>query len=149
MIVRKMLANELDTTFMLFNNYYKDEIVEINPNLFQDYDENSMVETIRNHSISYEMFWANAYEGQRPVGFIGGFLSACPWNKQLVFANISYIYLLKSHRNKENLKMLMDEFNAWAKLINAVRAISTDNEIFAESFKQMEYTSEMLMTKEL
>ena len=144
-----MMAHELDATFLLFNSYYKDEINELNPALFADYDENSMVDTIRNHSISYEMIWMNAYEGQRPVGFIGGFISACPWNKELVWANISYIYLLPSHRNKTNLTLLLEEFYAWAKLIKAVRIISSDNEIFAESFEQLEYTSEKLMTKEL
>jgi hypothetical protein len=148
-IVRKMLPTELDATFLLFNNYYKDEIVEINPAMFSNYDENSMVETIRQYAVSYENVWFNAYEGQRPVGFIGGHMTACPWNNQLVFANISYIYLLPSHRNKQNFNLLLDEFNAWAKVINAVRIISTDNEIFQPSFEQNEYTLVQLMTKEL
>lgn len=149
MIVRQMLPYELDGTYLLFSNYYVGEIIERNPGMFQDYDENSMVEAIRQYASNYKYIWFNAYEGQRPVGFIGGFMAECPWNKTLVFTNISYIYLLPSHRNKENFNQLMDEFIAWSKLAKAVRIMSTDNDIFQSSLEQLEFTSEKLMTKEL
>jgi GNAT superfamily N-acetyltransferase len=144
-----MLPYELDGTYLLFSNYYVGEIIERNPGMFQDYDENSMVEAIRQYASNYKYIWFNAYEGQRPVGFIGGFMAECPWNKTLVFTNISYIYLLPSHRNKENFNQLMDEFIAWSKLAKAVRIMSTDNDIFQSSLEQLEFTSEKLMTKEL
>jgi len=149
MIVRTMLPHELDSTYLLFSNYYVDEIIERNPGMFQDYDENSMVEVIRQYASNYKYVWFNAYEGQRPVGFIAGFMMECPWNKTVVFANISYIYLLPSHRSPQQFNQLLDQFTAWAKSIHAVRIVSTDNDIFGSSFEQLEFTSEKMMTKEL
>ena len=124
-IVRKMLPTELDATVILFN-YYRDEAIEALPIIAEQYDENSMVETIRNYAISYETIWLNAYEGQRPVGFVGGYMTQCPWNNQLVTANIAFIYLLTSHRTLENFRQLLNEFEAWARLIKATEITAGD-----------------------
>jgi len=114
MIVRRMQAHELDATMILFN-YYRDEAIEALPRIADEYDENSMVMTVRSYASHAEYCWFNAYEGQRPVGFIAGVLTPCPWNKDLIIAHISFVYMLPSHRSLANFKQLMQEFEGWAK----------------------------------
>ena len=118
MIVRKMLPQEFDSTITLFG-YYRDEAILAMPIIEEQYDENSVIDTIKQHASHWEYCWFNAYDGQRPVGFIAGYLSSCPWNKAIVTANISFIYLLESHRNMDNFKQLMKHFTEWALLVEA------------------------------
>lgn len=114
MIVRQMQSSELDSTMVLFN-YYKDEAIESLPKIAEEYDDNSMLETVRNYAIRPATCWFNSYEGSRPVGFIAGGLVPCPWNKKLVSAHISFVYMLPSHRSLESFKQLMQAFEEWAK----------------------------------
>lgn len=125
MIVRKMRPDEFDATITLFN-YYFDEAVESIPKMAEEYDENSILETIRKFATNYEYCWFNAYVNQRPVGFIAGYLTACPWNNQLVYANIGFVYLLEGHRNLDNFRELYTEFESWAKLANAYEITAGD-----------------------
>lgn len=152
MIVRKMQAHELDATMILFN-YYRDEAIEAIPRIAEEYDENSMIETIRTYASKYEYVWFNAYEGQRPVGFIGGYLTENPWNHSLVTANISFVFLLKSHRTLENFKMLMAKFEEWARLCEAVEISAGDIGIdiprSQKLYEHFDFKPLLLMTKEL
>ena len=125
MIVRKMMPHELDATVILFN-YYRDEAIESIPRIADEYDENSMVETIRLYATNYEYIWLNAYEGQRPVGFIAGVLTPCPWNQKLVAAHISFVYMLESHRSLANFKQLMQSFEEWAKTCHCYQITGGD-----------------------
>lgn len=118
MNIRKMHPNEFDATMTLFN-YYFDEAVESIPRMAEEHDENSILETIRKFATNFEYCWFNAYDGQRPVGFIAGYMTQCPWNSSLVYANIGFLFLLPSHRNWENLRALYDEFEKWARTIDA------------------------------
>lgn len=151
MVVRQMQPNELDATYLLFN-YYADEAAEKVPGFAEAYDENSMVETIRLYATNYEYIWFNMYEGQRPVGFIGGFMSLCPWNKQLVLANIGFVYLLPSHRNMDNFKQLLKKFEEWAKTINAYQITAGDIGIDIERsrtlYEYFGFKPVLLMVKE-
>ena len=62
----------------------------------EEWDEDSVIQTVRQFSIDYNYFWFNAYEGQRPVGFIAGFATPTLWNNQRIDAHIALIYLLDS-----------------------------------------------------
>ena len=53
------------------------------------------------------------------MGFVSGYLSECPWNRQRVEANIAFIYLLDSHKNMENFRELIAAFEEWAKTCKA------------------------------
>jgi len=125
MIVRQPQPHEFDSTMILFN-YYRDEAIENIPRIADEYDENSMIATIRTYIANHEYIWFNAYEGQRPVGFIAGYMSLVPWNDQLVVANIAFTFLLPSHRNMDNFSMLMKEFEGWARNINAYQITGGD-----------------------
>lgn len=152
MIVRKMLATELDSTMILFN-YYRDEAIEAIPRIEEEYDENSMVNTVRTFASKYQYCWFNAYEGQRPVGFIAGYISECPWNSAIVTANIAFVYMLESHRTLDNFKQLMKEFTAWARLCEAKEITAGDIGINVERsqklYEHFGFKPILLMSKEL
>lgn len=136
MIVRQMQPYELDATMILFN-YYRDEAIEAMPKIADEYDDSSMLETVRNYAIKNTAVWFNAYEGSRPVGFIAGALVPCPWNKKLVAAHISFVYMLPSHRSLENFKQLMQAFEEWAKLCECYQITGGDIGINIERSKKL------------
>lgn len=136
MIVRKMLPEEFDITVNLFG-YYRDEAIESLPQIADEYDENSVIATIRQYASHWEYCWFNAYEGQRPVGFIAGYASACPWNQNKISANIAFIYLLDSHKNLSNFKLLLDKFEEWARVIKASEITAGDIGINPERTRKL------------
>jgi GNAT superfamily N-acetyltransferase len=152
MIVRTMHPHEIDSTMVLFN-YYRDEAIEAMPKIADEYDENSMVQTVRTYSSNYEYCWFNLYEGQRPVGFVAGYLSECPWNVELITANIAFIFVLPSHRNMATFKQLLDRFTEWAKLCSAKEItagdIGIDIERSRKLYEHFGFTPVLLMNKEL
>jgi GNAT superfamily N-acetyltransferase len=152
MIVRKMLPQEFDQTMILFG-YYRDEAIESLPKIAEEYDENSVLETIRLYASNYEYCWFNMYEGNRPVGFVAGYASACPWNKKKLSANIAFIYVLKSHRNMERFKGLLDKFTEWAKTIDADEITGGDIGINPERtqalYENFGFKPLVMMSKEL
>lgn len=152
MIVRKMQPYEIDSTILCFN-YYKDEAIESLPKILDEYDEDSMVETIRNYASHYDCLWLNAYEGQRVVGFVAGYLSQCPWNKKLVTANIAFIYMLPSHRSFDNFKQLTTAFTEWAKQCECFEMTAGDIGIDIERsqrlYEHLGFKPVLMMSKEL
>lgn len=125
MIVRKMQAAELDSTITLFE-YYRDEAIQSLPKIRDEYDHNSVIETIKEHASHWDHCWFNAYDNTRPVGFVAGYASQCPWNKNIIEANISFIYLLDSHKNMDNFRQLLQKFEEWAKMIKATSITAGD-----------------------
>ncbi len=118
MIVRKMQPIEFDSTVNLFG-YYRDEAIESMPEIEQQYDENSVIETIRHFASKWDHCWFNIYDNSRPVGFVAGYASECPWNKNIIDANIAFIFLIESHKNMDNFKLLLNKFEEWARVIGA------------------------------
>lgn len=152
MIVRQMQAHELETTVICFN-YYRDEAIEAMPIIAEQYDENSMVQTIKGYAIKNEFCWFNAYEGQRVVGFIAGYVTDCPWNQEILTANIGFVYLLPSHRNLEAFKQLYREFQLWAKQFNCQEITAGDIGINIDRsrtlYEHLGFKEILLMTKDL
>lgn len=152
MIVRKMQANEFDITINLFA-YYRDEAVTSLPYIQEEYDEDSMNATIRYYASHWDHCWFNAYENTRPVGFVAGYASECPWNKNIIDANIAFIYLLESHRTMDNFKRLMQQFEEWARLIKAKNITGGDIGINPERMQKLYehfgFKPLLMMSKEL
>lgn len=150
MIVRKMIKEEFDSTIIL-TRYYCDEAAEAMPYLEEEFDENSIIDTVRTHSSQVNYCWFNAYDNNRPVGFIAGFISQCPWNKDILDANIHFLYLLESHRTLENFRELLNKFEEWAraykcKNINA-GDIGVNPERFKKIFERYGFKEKLLMTR--
>jgi hypothetical protein len=118
MIIRPMQPQEFDNTIICFQ-YYRDEAIESLPRIADEYDENSVMKTIKNFATKLDHCWFNAYEGTRVVGFIAGYASECPWNSEIIDANIAFIYMLDSHKNLNNFRELMVKFEEWARIIKA------------------------------
>ena len=152
MIVRKMQPIEFDSTVNLFG-YYRDEAIESMPEIEEQYDENSVIDTIRTFASKWDHCWFNAYDNSRPVGFIAGYASECPWNKSIIDANIAFIYLLDSHKNMDNFRVLLNQFEHWAKTIGA-RAITAGDiginpERTQKLYEHFGFTPGVWMNKEL
>lgn len=123
MIVRPMETHEIDVVINLFN-YYKDDA-----QIPEDkYDENKVLSTVREYTIRPHLFFRVAYNGLRPVGVIGGFLSEDPVDTDLT-ATIQFFYLLPEFAELHNYKQMLDVFESWATSVNAtaIRAIDIGN----------------------
>jgi GNAT superfamily N-acetyltransferase len=125
MIIRKILPEELDVTVNLFR-YYAQEAGETNPNLGAEFDSDSVVNTIRNRTIHGEMFWFNAIDNTRPVGFVSGCLTAAPWNENVLYAHIDMIFVLKEHRNIDLFKKLISHAEDWARTFECQKLSAGD-----------------------
>lgn len=143
---------EFDPTVNLFVRYF-DQAAETLPKLIKEYDENSVIETIRHYASHWDHCWFNAYDNTRPVGFIAGYASECPWNKSIIDANIAFVYLIDSHRNLENFNTLLKKFEEWSRVINAQNITGGDIGINPERMEKL-YTHHgfkplLMMSKEL
>lgn len=125
MKIRKMQANDIDYVVNLYTRYF-DEAAEIIPAMAQEWDENSVINTIRYYAAHWDHCWYVAEQGQRLVGFIAGYASETPWNKELVNANIAFVYLTPDTRNLDNFRKLLQEFEHWAGLIGAHKITGGD-----------------------
>ena len=152
MIVREMYVNEFDATVICFN-YYRDAAIESIPQIEEEYDENSVIKTIKARASRAEHCWFNAYDGQRIVGFVAGTLIPQPWNHQILSANIDFVFLLDTHRNMDNFKLLMKKFEEWARHRGATSITGGDIGIDIDRtrtlFEHLGFTPMLLMNKEL
>lgn len=152
MTVKNLTPEHFDITLNLFG-YYRDEAIESLPYIEEEYDENSVIETIRNFGILESHCWLNLYHGQRPIGFVAGYLVNKPWNKNLVLGHIQFIFVLKEHRNLENFKTLLVAFEDWTKNFNAVGIsagdIGIDPDKMRKLYEHFDFKSELSMVKEL
>jgi hypothetical protein len=143
---------ELDPTVILFSRYF-DQATEGLDLMNQEYDENSVIDTIRTHTSGWDKCWFNAYQNTRPVGFIAGYLSETPWNKGIVLANIMFIYLLPEHRNMDNFNELLKEFESWAQLCEAKQICAGDiginNQEYQTLYEHFDFKRQLFMTKDL
>jgi hypothetical protein len=141
-----MQPHEIDITVNLFAQYY-DQLVENNNDNLSYYDENSVIETIRNYTIRQQLVWLNAYEGQRPVGFIAGSFGPCLWNKQITKAHIDFVFLLPGR----NMQELINAFTEHAHAMDAREIILTDmnTKVNQPIFENLGFRGIQLMTKEI
>jgi len=152
MIVRKLQPYEFDATMNLFN-YYRDEAIEAVPAIGEEYDENSMINTVRHYSSAWDHIWLNAYVNTRPVGFVAGFLSPLPWNKNIIEASISFIFLHESYRNMDSFRELLNAFEEWARICKAKNIIAGDVGINPERtqklYEHFDFKPGVWMSKEI
>jgi hypothetical protein len=116
-----MEPREIDSVITLFNYYC--EAVDIPDD---KYDGNRLLSTLREYAIRPHLFLRIAYNGQRPIGVIGGFLAEDPVDTDFT-ANIQFCYLLPEFES--GYPELIDTFMDWAKAckVTAVRAIDIGN----------------------
>ena len=152
MIIRKMQPSEFDSTIICFE-YYRDEAIESLPRIADEYDENSVMKTIKNFATKWDHCWFNAYEGSRVVGFVAGYASECPWNTEIIDANIAFIFMLDSHKNMDNFRQLMAKFEEWARTIKAQNITGGDIGINPERtqklYEHFDFKPGVWMNKEL
>ena len=124
--IKPLRAHDVDKTIVVME-YYRDEA-----NLPDgEYDSDAMAETIREFVIDPNHCWFNAYEGDRVVGLVAGFLMPIPWSRK-VMAHVQFLYMLPSHRNLINGKQLVAHFEEWSKNLGAVKISAGDIGIATE-----------------
>jgi GNAT superfamily N-acetyltransferase len=152
MIIRKMQPPEFDSTIICVN-YYIDDAAKTVPKIREEYDENSVIETVRHYASHYDYCWFNAYEGSRVIGFVAGYASETPWNKNIIDANIAFIYLLDSHKNMDNFRELLKKFEEWARMIGARNItagdIGIDPQRTQKLYEHFDFKPGVWMNKEL
>lgn len=119
MIIRPMEPREIDSVMILFNYYRQAAGI---PD--QQFNENKLLQTIREYCIRPNLFFRIACMGQRPVGVIGGFLSEDPVESEIT-ATIQFNYLLDDYNDLDNYQLLISQFQTWAQSLGVknMRAI--------------------------
>lgn len=119
MIIRSMQTHEIDSVVTLFD-YYR-EAAQIDDD---HYDENRVIQTVREYCIRPNLFFRLALNGQRPVGVVGGFLSEDPIDTEIT-ATIQFLYLIPEFATVTNYDLMIKEFESWAEQfkVTAIRAI--------------------------
>jgi hypothetical protein len=119
MIIREIDPKQVDSVITLFN-YYRDEAGITD----ERYDENRVLQTIREYSIRPNLFFRVAYMAQRPIGVIGGFLSQDPIESEHT-ATIQFNYLIPEFATVDGYAQLIAVFEDWAHQlgITQIRAI--------------------------
>lgn len=153
MTVKRLQAPEFDITMNLFH-YYRDEAIESIPEIEEQYDENSAIETVREYATQASHCWLNLYDGQRPVGFVAGYLVATPWNKNRLIAHIQFIYIIETHRNLDNFRQLLEAFESWSKNNFDVKQISAGDiginpDKMKKLYEHFDFKQVLTMTKEV
>jgi hypothetical protein len=120
-----MEPREIDLVINLFN-YYKDDA-----GISDDrYDQDRVLRTVREYNIRPNLFFRVAFNGQRPIGIIGGFISQDPIETETT-ATIQFNYLLDEFATVENYAELIAVFQEWAQQlgITQMRAIDIGQNI--------------------
>jgi hypothetical protein len=117
MIVKPFEIEYFDKTAIVAFQYAEDVGVE-------DYHEEHIIESIREHNINISNCWFNAMVGQQVVGFIGGGVTAETLKKEFV-SIIDFLYLLPDYNNKDNLRDLVFSFIEWSKQVNSSKIFVT------------------------
>lgn len=113
MIIRKMLPEELELVGLLMQ-YYRDEAGIAD----DDYNEEKALQSIKSYAINWNLFLRVAYEGTRPVGIIGGFLTESPVTNE-VATGIQFLYLLEQYSSTTNYMQLLAPFEEWSREVKA------------------------------
>lgn len=148
MLVRSIETNEVDAT-MILCEYYREEAGIPD----EEYDHDSVLQTIKHRSIHPEYCWLNLYQGQRPVGFISGCLTQAPWNSKILYGHIELVFVVEQYRSLDNFNLLVDNFTQWASKFQVREITAGDIGInFARTKKLYEhigFREGLWMTKEL
>jgi len=151
MLVRAMTPEDIDQVVSLYERYFS-EACDAIPSMLREWDENSVIDTIRSYCAHWDRTWLVACENQRITGFIAGFASESPWNSQLINANIAFLYLSPEQRSLEHLKLLYREFLSWANTIGAHKITGGDIGINLERtrtlYEYLGFSPVLLMAKD-
>lgn len=150
MIARTPRTEEFDSTMILMD-YFKQDLEEKAPHTAHKWDENSVIKSVRHIQSHANAQWFNLYEGQRPVGFISGSFTTCPFNHDLINANIDLCYVIPSHRSYEAVRLLVEKLEEWASTHRVNEITITDTGIAGELqdyYTNMGYTTATWMHKE-
>jgi len=112
MEVRTIKPEDLDSTLDIVEEYFSD---------LADYNPDDAVETVKTYTAQYHYTWQTAYIDSTPVGFVGGYIMAAPWNEQKLTGYITMIYLVEEHSTVINYETLIDYFTRWTSELGGTR----------------------------
>ncbi len=151
MIIRKIHPGEMDALLTIIHNYAEEASITL-PDIADEISDTIILENIRSWTVQHNHFVEVGFEGEKAVGFIAGNVIQLPWSKTHQ-ANISFIYMLESHRSMDNFKALLHRFEEWARLANASRIYSGDIGIDLERSRKLYdylgFTERLLASKDV
>lgn len=121
MTVRRPYTHELEATLILLE-YQRDELD------IEDYDDSHVFDQVKTHMTKGTHWWLNAYAGTRPIGCIGGYIVQSNFSAEKS-ALINYFYVLKSHRDQDIYRELLNGFVEWTREVDAVKIIAGNIDI--------------------
>jgi GNAT superfamily N-acetyltransferase len=119
--VRRPYTHELEATLILLE-YQRDELD------IEDYDDSHVFDQVKTHMTKGTHWWLNAYAGTRPIGCIGGYIVQSNFSAEKS-ALINYFYVLKSHRDQDIYRELLNGFVEWTREVDAVKIIAGNIDI--------------------
>jgi hypothetical protein len=135
MEIRKIHPGEIDGLLNLIHQY-AEEASENMPMISGEISERVILENIRSWSIQHTHCLFVGYSGDRPIGFVAGFVIQMPWSVAPQ-ANLNFIFMTEEYRSMENFKALLDTFEGWAKALKAKRLIAGDMGINLERSRKL------------
>jgi len=102
MIIKPLEVAQFDKTVSIAIQYAEQLGIE-------NYDEEHIIESIREHKIDTTKCWFNAVLGQSIVGFVGGVVGTKTLTKDIV-GIIDFFYLLPEYNTEENISELTFSF---------------------------------------
>lgn len=121
MLVRPLRPQDLDNT-MIMMDYYREEM-DIGQD--EEWNENSVIQSIRLYSTNAECMFLVAVESDRVVGCCSG-IARKEFYNDTIETVMQMMFLLPSHRNKENYQQLLGEFLNWSHLVKSQRMLLVD-----------------------
>jgi hypothetical protein len=146
-----MHPEEMENTITLMRYYYQEASETITT--LGEWDTNSMINSIRQRTITPGQAWLNLYDGDRPVGMISGGISTAPWNDTIIYSTIEMFYILKSHRNMDRFRSLVKGFEEFSAQCSAeqiyVSDMGMDESRTRTLYEQLGYTSATSLVKRI
>lgn len=117
MIVKPLEVETFDRTAQLVFEYAQEMKIE-------NYDEEHIIEQLRERKIEISNCWLNAMIGQQVVGFIAGGCSEETLTKNVVGV-VDFFYLQSDHNTEENIRDLLFAFIDHVEKFKGTRLIIT------------------------
>ena len=141
----------MDLLLTIIHSYAEEASLTL-PAIANEISDEVILQNIRSWTIQHNYFVEVGFVGDKAVGFIAGNAIQLPWSNALQ-ANISFIYMLESHRNMDNFKALLSRFEQWAKDAKATRMYSGDIGIDIERSRKLYaylgFTERLFVSKDI
>ena len=135
MEIRKIHPGEINDLLSIIHQF-AEEAAEKMPEIADEIDDGVIVQNIRSWSIQHTHCLLVGYSGDRPIGFVAGFIIQMPWSVSYQ-ANLHFIFMTEEFRSMENFRALLNKFEEWAKIFDVKRLFAGDMGVNVERSRKL------------